>query len=639
MLIPIGVLLAYGDSLWLPFHFDDIPHYRWLNGQSLGSIWLTAEGRPYYRPVQFFAWKLYETIFGRDSVAVFHGLSVLVHIVDALLVALVARRLIGAQPGAAWGLGMAAGLIFALFPFSYQAVPLPASFTHPMAVLFVLLAILAYDRFRTRGGGRWLVGAWACGLLAFASNESSLALPAAIALYEVLRTPRSTRWRWIILFALLAAAYTAWYQTRPRQGGGALSVQNGEAIVQNTMYALQGLTFPLQPAGRALMDWGLGDHAAVLLVGGTSLAGLAVVYVRAGQLRRWMWGVGWSAGFAALPILLLSHDYLINAPRVLYLASCGAAWLWSGAVALLWDVRRRPAAALLMAVLLAPSFGFIRERMGLYHLNAGPLQAAIEVTKQSDPAARLLFVNLPAWVSAPRFWYPIGHEGVLFMPGYASMADFVSVNTGRPSRAVGVEFNNLSTPQAYHYGVYGPPLDYDQLASYVRAAERVYFAAYAPESIELIEAGRLLSAAAPSGSVRSTFGGSLALEKVDWSVCANRLRVMLDWRAIGPPPGDVHIFVHVLDADGSLVAQHDSPPLLGLMPFFQWQAGDRAQDVHPIALSNSLENGPYAITVGLYDVATGRRLPAVLAGAAGSPDDAVPIASFTPGSAGDCSGS
>ena len=634
LLIAAAVLLAYGDSITLPFHFDDIPHYLWLNDQSIGSIWLSAAGRPYYRPMQFFGWKLYETAFGRDSVVVYHLMSILVHALDAVLVALVARRLVDAKRGEGWWRATAAGLTFALFPFSYQVVPLPGSFTHPMVVLFVLLSILAYDRFRTRGRcvWRWLIVALVCGVFAFASNEGSLVLAAAIALYEAFGgAPRPIRWRWAGLFVLLAVVYFAWYQSRPLQAGDEVRVRGLEAIVQNAMYVLQGGTFPPQPIGRALMDAGFTDHSAVLSIGFLALSTLAVLYARAGEMRGLVFGAGWFAIFMVVPALLLPHDYLINAPRVLYLSACGAAWLWAGAAGVVRRQGRRLAALAFVAAVLAPSFIFIRQRMALYYLNAAPLQEVIDTALRAGPADRLLFVNLPAWVSAERQWYPIGHEGVLFLPAYTTLSDFVFVNTGQPSQAIGVEFNNLTTPQAYYYGVYGPPLDYERLEFEVRSALEVHLAAYKPEVIDLNAAGRVLDQTRPAGADRASFDSLVALESATWLACADRLGVTLDWRADAFPPGDAHIFVHVLDARGALIAQHDSPPLQGLLPFWQWQPGDRTRDMHPIDLPAPLEDGPYAIAVGLYNVVTGQRVRAALADGSRPPNDAVPIGEFAPG--------
>ncbi|HZY42146.1 MAG TPA: hypothetical protein VFF59_09125, partial [Anaerolineae bacterium] len=470
LIMTVATVLAYGDALRLPFFFDDMTHYIWLHGQTLTSIFVDAAGRPYYRPMQFFLWKLYETVFGVDSVIFYHALSLFVHAIDAVLVVLLVRRLTHSDR---WWPAILAGLIFTLFPFSYQVVTLPASFTHPMVALFVLLSVLAYDSFRATGRRRWIVGSLIFGLLAFGSNEGSLLLAGLIALVEWPHPPapspesnrtilkRGSRLLPAMVFGVMAALYYLWYQARPHDVSNGFGLRSLETIIQNAIYALQGLTFPLQPLGRVLMTAGLSDQAAVLIIALPTLLVLAVLFAQARRFKHFVFGVGWFALCLTPPVLILSHDYFINAPRVLYLASIGAAGLWAGTIDLIAAsqtrvVVRHGLAGVVALIVIVPSMMFIRQRMDLHNLNAAPLKAALNVASQTPADTKLLFVNLPAWISTPELWYPIGHEGALFMPSYSTMADFVSTNLNRPSQAVAVEFNSLSTPQPYYYGVYGP---------------------------------------------------------------------------------------------------------------------------------------------------------------------------------------
>ncbi|MFN8596010.1 MAG: hypothetical protein U0559_07490 [Anaerolineae bacterium] len=635
--------MIYGDAFRLPFFFDDMTHYVWLRTQTLTSIFVSAAGRPYYRPMQFVLWKLYETLFGADSVVVYHALNLLVHVVDAVLVVALVRRL--TRRSDRWWPAILAGLIFMLFPFSYQVVTLPASFTHPMAALFVLLTVLAYDRFRETDRRRWLIAAVACGLLAFGSNEGTLLLAGLIALMEWQRDPlRFTRlsfadfkrWQWVIGFGVMAALYYVWYQTRPHETNNGLGLRSLETIFQNAIYTLQGLTFPLQPAGRMLMDTGVSDQTAVLIIAVPTLVVLAVIFAVAKRFTHFIFSLSWFVFCLTPPVLILSHDYFINAPRVLYLGSIGAAWLWAGALEALATARKhyvlqRIVAFAAAALVLGSSLVFIRQRMDLHDLNAVPLNQALQAAERSKPDETLLFVNLPAWISTPQLWYPIGHEGALFMPSYSSMAEFVSTNLNRPSKDVAVEFNSLSTPQAYYYGVYGPALSWEQLTPQVRSASRVYFTRYAPDAIELVEAGRLLKQPEPSSVPTANFGSTIQLELAKWAVCDDQLTVRLSWRALQTTSADWHVFVHVLKPDGSLAAQHDSPPLMGLLPFWQWLAGDRVSDVHPIDLDQLSRDEVHTIAIGLYDPATGERLIATLADRTQPADRAVRIGTFTPG--------
>ena len=629
-LIVAATLLAYGAALRLPFFFDDLQHLVWLRDQTLGSILLSEAGRPYYRPMQFLPWKLYETIFGNDSALAYHAWNVIVHMINACLVVVLARRL--ADQKDRWWPAILAGLIFVVFPFAYQVVPLPASLTHPMATLFVLLAVLAFDRFLTTERYRWLIVALSCALLAFISNESSFLLAGLIALFVFIRSPRDRRWLWIGLFVLLAAVYYLWYHSQQADSAGTVALRSLEPILQNFIYVLEGLTFPLQPVGQLLMDRGWGDQPAVLIVALLTLTGLAWLLFRAKRFRRFVFGVVWYGLCLTPAVVLLSHNYLINSPRLMYLGSVGAALMWASAVEAIWGspsrhMWRRVAAVIVAAGVLVPAFVFVRQRMDLYTLTTAPLQSIISAARQAQPTDRLLFVNLPAWAGPARNWYPIGHEGVLLFYRDISMDDFLQANLARTLPATAVQFDNVSQPQAYYYGIYGPALGWDALDAEIRQADRVYLTRYAPEKIELIEAGRVATAGEPAQARVAVFDDAVVLEQAAWDICSNRLNVRLNW--VANPGGDWHVFVHVLNPDGTLAAQHDSPPLLGLYPFWQWAQGGQAEDVHPIDLSRLPHDQPYTIAVGLYDPASGERLAPTLANGEKPEDRAVRIGQFS----------
>jgi hypothetical protein len=86
------------------------------------------------------------------------------------------------------------------------------------------------------------------------------------------------------------------------------------------------------------------------------------------------------------------------------------------------------------------------------------------------------------------------------------------------------------------------------------------------------------------------------------------LDVTLHWYALETPDRNYHSFVHLLDADGAIVAQHDSPPGEGEQPTLGWLPGEYLTDLHPLQLPTDLPDGTYRLGVGLYDPATGLRL-------------------------------
>jgi hypothetical protein len=71
--------------------------------------------------------------------------------------------------------------------------------------------------------------------------------------------------------------------------------------------------------------------------------------------------------------------------------------------------------------------------------------------------------------------------------------------------------------------------------------------------------------------------------------------------------------VHLLDAEGQVLAQHDGVPAVGFRPTSGWAAGEVVLDSHWLVAPGAGAFDGARLSVGLYDPATGQR-SAVLAG-------------------------
>jgi hypothetical protein len=91
------------------------------------------------------------------------------------------------------------------------------------------------------------------------------------------------------------------------------------------------------------------------------------------------------------------------------------------------------------------------------------------------------------------------------------------------------------------------------------------------------------------------------------------LFLKLYWQTSADIRTDYKIFVHLVDANGKVVAQQDQAPDEWKYPTRIWDAGEIVTDPHSMALKN-LEPGTYRVRVGMYDAASGERLPMVDAG-------------------------
>ncbi|MEI7773066.1 MAG: hypothetical protein WCI67_23960, partial [Chloroflexales bacterium] len=87
------------------------------------------------------------------------------------------------------------------------------------------------------------------------------------------------------------------------------------------------------------------------------------------------------------------------------------------------------------------------------------------------------------------------------------------------------------------------------------------------------------------------------------------VQINLYWRGLAAMGVDYTLFIHVLDAKGQRVAQRDLPLRAEDYPSSHWRAGELVIDRADLALP-PLPPGDYRLVIGLYDPASGARLPA-----------------------------
>ena len=89
----------------------------------------------------------------------------------------------------------------------------------------------------------------------------------------------------------------------------------------------------------------------------------------------------------------------------------------------------------------------------------------------------------------------------------------------------------------------------------------------------------------------------------------DELLVALRWESLRSVDYNYQVFVHLLNANGEMLAQRDGQPVQWMRPTSTWQAGEEIVDRYALLLPNDLPQGSYSIAVGLYDPESGQRLP------------------------------
>lgn len=109
------------------------------------------------------------------------------------------------------------------------------------------------------------------------------------------------------------------------------------------------------------------------------------------------------------------------------------------------------------------------------------------------------------------------------------------------------------------------------------------------------------------------FGNTIGLNRHDIEEGAGTLTITLHWQASQVPAADYHVFVHLLDPEGNLVAQQDGPPAHEAPLTSTWLAGETIIDKRELILPADYPDGRYDLLVGWYNPATGERLPVTAA--------------------------
>jgi len=113
--------------------------------------------------------------------------------------------------------------------------------------------------------------------------------------------------------------------------------------------------------------------------------------------------------------------------------------------------------------------------------------------------------------------------------------------------------------------------------------------------------------------LRATLGEEIELLGYDLSAeeiaPGEVLTLTLHWRALGRIEKSYKVFTHLLDEEGRIQAQRDQVPGQGTRPTNTWLPGVVISDLYHIETTPSLPAGLYRLEVGMYDPASGRRLP------------------------------
>jgi hypothetical protein len=608
--------LLYWPTLDLPLLYDDLLHIRISGDLDFGSVWLPTDASGFYRPLSFLPLIIIERIFDSYPPLLLHGLNVAQHALNAALLSWLTWRLWNR-----WHWTLASGLIFALYPFSYQAVTVFGHNVHPVATGLMLLALHTYlSAIRSEGAGRaaWWVLTGLIFILGVFNHESIVLFGAFAALVHfnergwpaIKFRGQSAVYRqpWVIFLAA-GFIYMVVFQFLPLTRTPVATFAAAE-VQSKALYILQSAAYPLAWFHRFLSD----DFNSSIVLFGFALMLLLSYWASKDQANRMplLLGWGWWVLATLLVALPLPAGYLLHGPRLLYLASAGAALIWPVLLEPLY--KQKPYGRLLwwgiLAFIALTSWIFVRGRLNSYALLTRPVAVVEDVMQDRPVDEAILLVNFPQWLSSTQNTYPIGVEFVAMLGDYLFVEELMAHNLGVDRPVQSIKVPDLLTSYDYNYAIH----DRDQLSAvqgdWALDGSHIFITTYTEDGPETEYKGAIKP---PSASIPPLAQiGPYELVQADASAtdCSGKIQLTTTWRPSTPDQNNIlpttSIFAQLLDQEGKLIAQADGPPL-GLRPDLldipsNWQIIDRR-------IMSTSEVPAGQVLLGVYDYDSGQRYP------------------------------
>lgn len=530
------------------------------------------------------------------------------------------------------------------------------------AVVWLLLRDLRDDRRGPRWGVTLLTGLLA-GAAALTKLSGLVLLPTA-ALAYTLTAYRLKDWRaWIVrglTLAIIVAAVAGWWYLRNLR-------LYGEVTGMETMVAVAGA----RPAGFGLRQllpewrgfwqsyWGVFGAFNVLtgpwfywLAGGLTLAALAGLGVRLVRLargralpRNWQGHLVLLVflGLTALGLLRWTLQTLASQGRLLFGAAAVISfYLALGLLAWVprrWQMRLALATAALLAAVAAVVAGSIAPAyrppapVAALPADATPLDitcgdillSGYRLDAPETESGTPLRVTL-YWSAAA----PILRDLQLSINGYGYREENVAKLDTWPGG--GLRPTSHWRPGEVYPDYYELATEAVELPSLVRlglAWNTNLMSAAANEPVRCLVGGQPVDSVfldggalvgplpdAAAAAPLATFDQGIELTGATTRIEDGRLRVDLIWRAAGPVAADYTVFVHLFDSNGDKVSQGDGPPRDGYWPTSRWRPGEPVESSHVLDLPPGADPAGLSLGLGLYDPASGERLPAFAPGGA-----------------------
>lgn len=616
--LALVVFVVYAPAVRLMLIHDDAANITWMNGFGLLSIFdlrHTGTTGASARPIVNALWILARELFGWYIPALIHYYNIFFHVLNAVLVATLAMRLSRMQKSGKLNFGLLAGFIFGLFPFSYQAVLWAGALYHPVLVFGGLLTIHTFLMARIRGGfWRWVLVLLSLSL-AVLSHEAGFVFGLVIVLIDILGAlseQRRLHWQ-AFLAALLAILYTVMYRI---SAPGLWRVPEVSSLASLLDRVSTNAAYFMQ----ALVSWqliflrpfiGLTESSALFIAGLFTLS-LIVSGV-------WLWHKAkLTVGILALgvwamtlaPALLLTQDYVRFSPRLLYASAIGISLYWALVATLVLQSCNRRFVRIAIAsgclVVFAWCVPYIADRMNETAKLTPAMRIIDSDARVSDPASRVLLINMPYWNGPTYPAFVLGVEGMPIFQSADTPAWTWLATVSGVRRDVSYVRHDISLTRGTHfaYGIPGNAVNDAVLRQEILSHNLIYKFDYDEPGLRIQRLARISRSSMTPVVTFSQASGRASIQKAQAVRCENGIQLNIIWGNVGGMSQPVAVFVHGYRADGKQVLVADRDLLDGYLPMEQVPFGLVIEERR--LLKESVD-AVHEVHIGLYNRVDGER--------------------------------
>jgi len=378
--LAIAVVLCFAWMAQSYFLSDDfvllkLAHFPWRARQ----IFTTGGGDGFYRPLGYLSYTLSARWAGIDP-ARWHWIGFALHAVNAMLVLALAATL-GLSRFAAWF----AGMLFAMYGASPEAVVWIAGRFDLLAAFWVIAALIAWVRWIASGSAGWLAVAGIGMLAGMLSKESAYSFPLVAALALLCSGGGRKRRAYAVLLGFFVLAgilfIYRWHLLGGMGGYGSISLAGSAKALLFRMWAI--LFFPV--------NWTLPHGRWLIAMSGLYAVALVTLFLARADAKRILLALGFIAATAAPAVSLLLIGPNLEKARVLYLPAVGFCLLLATVAERLGPPARTASVAIILLFHAAV----------LWHNLAGWRRASEIAQSACETAARCA---TPLVTGLPRTW-------------------------------------------------------------------------------------------------------------------------------------------------------------------------------------------------------------------------------------------